>query len=419
VEGQNPAEPGTPGDVTSGEAQPAVEAPQPVADPQPAYSPPPAYSPLPEYAPQPQYTPPPPAYAPYPVAPPPAKPRQTDRLLLIIGLIVVLLLAAGGVGAVLANASLASTYSADRTVTDYFAAQKSGNTAYMIANANYLKGDGSYSQYFNEGGLSAMLAIPQNTDLQDVKVASTTIVDTNTSTVNVTMTWAGHHVVQAFTVHRDLARVHYNFYNSWRVDIPFASINLTLPNQPGSIAVDGLTLPQGALKDIQVIQGFHKVAMGSTALYDNASLDADTIVAGTTVVFPSTISAKAVAAAKTAIKDAFNLCDKATNAAEFCLGHTYDAPNTPGFIYFITMPGYGDVYYTKYVYTLTSDPTKNMKLVVNSDAGKVAASGTCAYTFTVDGSKKYYLKGTWTATLTTSGGSFGYNLIYDCLKSKA
>ncbi|HXC78140.1 MAG TPA: hypothetical protein VNU19_13930 [Candidatus Acidoferrum sp.] len=409
MEGENPAEPGS----TGTEGQPPVASPPP-GYPQPAYAPPPA-----AYAPPPEYAPPPQVYAPYPVAPPPAKPRHRGRLLLIIGVVLVLLIAVGGVVAVLANASLVSTYSADRTITDYFAAQKSGNTAYMLANANFLRGDGSYSEYFDEGGLKAMLAIPQNTDIQDVNVASTTVVDSNTTTVNVTLTWAGHHVVQAYTVHRDLARVHYNFYNSWRIDIPSQSIHVTLPNQPGSIAVDGLDLPQGALSDIQVIQGFHKVTMDATALYDKASADADAIVGDASVILQIPISATASAAAKTAIEDAFKLCDKVTNAEKFCLGHTYYAPNNPGFVYFITLPGYGNVFYTRYVYSLTGDPTKNMKLVVSSDVGKVAASGTCAFTFTVDGSKKYYFKGTWTATLTTSGGSFGYDLTYSCTDSKA
>ena len=334
-------------------------------------------------------------------------------------MIVVLLLAAGGVAAVLANASLASTYSAQQTVSDYLAAQKKGDAAYMLANANYLRGDGSYSQYFDAGGLNAMLAIPQNTEISNVKIASTTVVDNNTSTVNVTMNWAGHDVVQSFTVHRDLARVHYNFYNSWRVDIPFASINLTLPNQPGDIAVDGLTLPQGALKDVQVIQGFHKVTMDSTDLYDRAFANADAIVGGASVTFPNTISATATAAAKSAINKGFNSCDKATSANEDCLGHTYYAANQPGFIYYLNLPGYGQVQYTRYVLSLTSDPTKNMKLVVSADSGKVAASGTCANTVTVDGSRKYNFKGTWTATLTMFAGSFSYDLIYDCETSKA
>ncbi|HEY8796358.1 MAG TPA: hypothetical protein VIO85_00695, partial [Candidatus Dormibacteraeota bacterium] len=287
------------------------------------------------------------------------------------------------------------------------------------ANANYLRGDGSYSQYFEAGGLNAMLAIAQNTDIQDVKIASTTVTDANTSTVNATMTWAGHHVVRAYIVHRDLTRVHYNFYNSWRIDIPFASINLKLPNQPGSIAVDGLTLPQGALADIQVIQGFHKVTMDATDLYDKASADADTIDAGTAVVFASTISATATAAAKSTVKTAFNNCDKARNTRQDCLGRTYHAPVIANTIFYFDLPGYGQVFYTTFVLSLTSDPTKNLKLTVSADPGKVAASGTCAYTMTVDGSKKYNFKGNWTATLTMSGGSFGYNLIYDCMKSKA
>jgi archaellum component FlaF (FlaF/FlaG flagellin family) len=358
-------------------------------------------------------------YAPYPVAAPPPKPRRTGRLLLIIGLIVVLLLAAGGVGAVVANASLASTYSAQKTVADFLAAQKKGDTAFMMANANYLRGDGSFSEYFDESGLKAMLALPQNTDINDIHIASTTVVDANTSTVNVTMTWAGHHVVRAYTVHRDLARVHYNFYYSWRLDIPFGSITLMLPNQPGSISVDGLTLPQVGVKDIQVIQGFHKVTMGGTALYDAASMDADTIDGGASLVVPGTISPAAIAAAKSTIKKAFNTCDKVTNADKYCLGHTYYAANAPGYIYYFNLPGYGEVDYTRYAYSMTGDPTKNIKLVVSAEVGKVAASGTCAYTMTVDGSRKYNLKGTWTATLTVDGSSFGYNLIYDCTKSKA
>jgi hypothetical protein len=290
----------------------------------------------------------------------------------------------------------------------------------MTANANYLKGDGSYSQYFEAGGLRSMLALPQNTDIQDVKVASTTVVDANTRTVNVTMTWAGHHVVRAYAVHRDLARVHYGFYNSWRIDIPFTSISISLPNQPGSIDVDGLTLPQGAIKNIQVVQGFHKVTMASSDLYDTASANADAIDSGASVVFPSTISAKAFAASAATVKRAFNSCDKASNARHECLGHTYFAPVEANFVYFFDLPGYGQVVYTKFLLSLTSDPTKGMKLVVSADSHKLAASGTCAYTMTVDGTRKYSFKGPWTATLVVQGGVFGWDLLdYSCEKSKA
>jgi hypothetical protein len=402
VEGQYPAEPATDGNAAGGEAQPAVASPPPVDAPA-VYSPPPVYAQ-------------PPQYAPYSAGPPPAKPRRTGMVLLIIGIVLVALIAAGGVAAVVANATLSSTYSAPKAVTDYLAAQKRGDAVFMFNNANFLRGDGSYGQYFDGGGIGAMLAIPQNTDIQDVKVASTTVVDSNTSTVNVTMTWAGHNVVRAYTVHRDLAHVHYNFYNSWRVDIPFASISVILPNQPGSIAVDGLTLPQGAIKDVQVIQGFHKVTMGGTDLYDNASMDADAIDGSASVIFPNTISAAATATAKKTVKEGFTNC----KAIQFtCLNKLYNAPNKPGFVYFFTLPGYGDVPYVTYKYTLTRDQTINMKLVVGADPGKVTVSGTCAYTMTIDGSKKYFLKGTWQGTLTVASGGWGYDLLEDCVKSKA
>ena len=411
MEGQNPGEPGSSGNVTSGEGQPVIASPPPT---------PPAYQQA-IYSPPPVYAPPPQAYAPYPVMPPPAKPRSTGKALLIIGLVAVLLLVAGGVGAVLVNASLTSTYSAEKTVTDYLAAQKRGDANFMLANANYLRGDGSYGQYFEAGGLTSMLAIAKNTDISDVKIASTTVVDSNTSTVNVTMTWAGHHVVRAYTVHRDLTRTHFDFYNSWLIDIPFASINLTLPNQPGRITVDGLALPQGAVKDIHVIQGVHTVAMDGTDLYDADSKDADAIDSSASLVFAGTISANATASIKAEIKKAFTFCDKATNARQVCLNRTYYAPNQANTIYFFSnLPGYGEVDYTRYVWTLSGDPTKSMKLVVNADAGKLSASGPCGFTLTVNGSRKYVFKGNWTATLTFSYGTFTYTGGGgSCWKSKA
>jgi hypothetical protein len=389
-------------------------APQP--EPAPAYMPPAVQAPTPPYVPAAAPMP----YQPYsaaPMAPPAAKPRRTGRLLLIIGLIVVLLLGAAGAGAVVANASLASTYSPDKAVTDYLAAQKRGDVNFMSANANYLKGDGSYSEYFDQFGLKAMMSNPQNADISSVKVESVTAVDANTSTVTVGMTWAGHQLHRGFAVHKDPSRVHFMFYDSWRIDIPFASIHVTVPDQPGGISIDGFPLPAGASTGVvEVIQGFHAVTMNSTDLYDRGSANADAIETDATVAFPSKLSATAVTAAIKTIKKAFNTC---VPRYEDCLGHVYHAPVVAFTIYYFNLPGYGEVDYTTYVYTLTSDPTKGMRLVVESDAGKVAASGNCAYTLTVNGTRHLYFKGTWTATLTMSGGSFGYDFTYDCEKAKA
>lgn len=438
MENENPGQPEGTGELAGNESAPPiapvpappeqpqwypVTAPSPpaYAPPPPAYAPPPAaYTPPPPYAPPPQaYGQPVPPQQQYWTAPPPpaAKQRHTGRTLLIIGLIVLLILAALGAGALVANASLSSTYSPERAVTDYFAAQKRGDADFMIANANYLKGDGSYSQYFNRDELAVMLALPQNTDITNVKVTSTSVVDSNTSKVTVSMTWAGHQVQPALTVHRDLTRVHYQFFNSWLIDIPFVSIHVTAPNQAGAISVDGLPLPAGAPSDIDVIQGFHKVGMAATVLYDSVAVDADGIASTPTVVFPSTISKTAKADAVTSIKAAFKNCNVKTYTD--CINHTYFAPTNTGFFYFFTMPGYGEVDYVKYVWTLTKDPTLNMKLVIGIDPGKISASGICYTTMTVDGTRTYKFKGTWTATMTASPGNFGSLVTSDCATSKA
>jgi archaellum component FlaF (FlaF/FlaG flagellin family) len=365
--------------------------------------------------------PPPLPYWQPPTAPPATKPRRTGRLLLVIGLIVVLILAALAGGAVLANASLSSNFSPEKAVTDYLAAQKRGDASFMIASGNYLQGDGSYSQYFNKDELAVMMTYPQNTDISDVRVTSTTEVDSNTRTVNVTMIWNGHQVQPAFTVHKDPTRVHYLFFNSWLIDIPFVSIHVTLPNQPGSIAVDGFPLPAGAAtSDIHVIQGFHKVTVSATDLYDSYSANADGIASEPSVVVPSKIGVTALASAARTIKQAFS--DKACTTAKYfdCLNHTYHSPNQAGLIYYYNMPGYGEVDYTTYEFTLTGDPTVKMQVAVEANAGKVSASGVCADTMTVDGNRHYHFKGTWQATLTTSsGGGFGYDLVHDCEKSEA
>jgi hypothetical protein len=389
--------------------------------PQPAqqYPPPPQqYPPAPQQYPPQQYGPPPQQYpqqqyAPAQYGPPPARTSHTGRTLLVIGLIVVLLLAIVGVGGVIANASLSSTYSPGKAVSDYFAAQARADTAFMAANANYLKGDGSYSEFFDQNELKAMLAYPENTRIDSVNVTSVTQVDSNTSTVNVSMRWGGHQLLKAFTVHKDSTRVHYSFYNSWRIDIPYSQIHITTPNQPGNVSIDGLPLPSGATSDVQVMEGFHKVTMAGTDLWDPAAQDADGIDTDPKVAFTGAFSANATAAAKSTVKKAFADCRLIKYS---CLGKTYTAG--AGYEY-VGITGYGAVHYQTYKYTLTSDPTVGMKMIVEAGAGKVTVNGTCAYTMTINTGAKYRFKGVWHGTLTMSGGKFGYDVFIDCIRSKA
>lgn len=362
--------------------------------------------------PQPFVPPAPPGAATLPAAPA----RRRSRAPIAIALIV-LLIAALATGAVAANASISGQYSPERALTDYFSAQAKGDVDGMWANATFLRGDGSYHQFFNLDALHQMMALPQNKDISNVKIVSSQFVDPGTTSVTVSMTWAGAQRTHAYTVRKDAARVHDLFYDSWRVDIPSVNINVSLPNQPGDIEVDSLPLPAGASQStIQVIEGYHMVSMTFTSLYAQASQLATGVDTDATVAFAGKLTSTATAAAAAAIKAAFPNC----NAGLYydCPNHTYHAPST-AYIYFLRFPGYPEIDYTSYIFTLSSDPTVGMTLNVLVEPNNVSASGTCAVKLTVDGSRHYNFKGDWTATLVWSNGAFVANVVPNCENAKA
>src|SRR5438105_8441090 len=267
--GQDGASAGSVGAVTPPPAPPQPAYPPPPPAP-PAYAAPPPPQP-PAYAPPPpappSYGPPtqqyaapaqtPPAYAPPQappgygapavyapvVQPPPARRAGRGRVLLVVGIIAVFLIAALGGGAIFANAQLSTTYSPQRAVTDYFAALGRGDVTGMMSNAQFLPGDPSYSQYFGKDAAKALVAVDQDRQSSQVSISSTQPVDDTTSTVKVSLTWGGTPRSMNNTVTKDICRVHYVFYDSWRVDIPYTTITVTLPNQPGSVQVDDVSLP--------------------------------------------------------------------------------------------------------------------------------------------------------------------------------
>ena len=411
-------------------APPAYAAPPPQP---PAYAPPPSAPPsfgppTQQYAapaqPQPVYAPPPapagygapPAYAPVFQAPP-ARRAGRGRVLLVIGIIAVFLIAALGGGAIFANAQLSTTYSPQRAVTDYFAALGRGDVSGMMSNAQFLPGDPSYSQYFGKDAAKALVAVDQNRQISQVSVASTQPVDDVTSTVKVSLTWGGTPRSLTYTVHKDTSRVHYLFYDSWRVDIPYTTITVTLPNQPGSVQVDDVSLPASSQNKVQAIQGFHKVTMLTSDFYDQSSQVADAVESTAAVTFPGTISAAATSAAATSIKAAFNNVTCDVTKYFDCPNHKYNVP--AGYYDNLPAPG-GDIRAnSNWSLTFTGDATTAMVLVITNEAGKLTASGKCAMTLTVDGSKTYHFTGTWTGTLTWSSGAFSSHVLEDCDAARA
>jgi hypothetical protein len=342
---------------------------------------------------------------------PKARRRRLPFVLAANAVLAIILVAA----AVLANASLSQTYSARQAVQNYFSALTHRDANGMLANATFLQGEGSYSYFFDKAAVQDMLKVPANSDIHNVKVTSVREIDGASSVVTVSMSRNGKERTDTLTVRKNSADVHWLFYHSWRVEIPSALIQVTLPSQAGLISLDGIPAPTDNQKAIRAIPGFHRVTMAATTLLDSASQDIDAIDPPAYVTFVGTIKAAALDAAKKAVTDAFNSCDATKYDA--CFNHTYPAPDR-NFIYYFTLPGYGNITYTKYVNTLANDPTAGITFTVQADPGKVSVSGTCATTVTVDGTRHYSLKGTFSGTLTLAGDAFSSDLSWDCEQQK-
>jgi hypothetical protein len=401
------------------------QTPYPAPPPQPPYQPP-AYPQQPlQYGPPPTYAPPapqqgyqqqqPPMQPGF--APPPAK-RNGSRTLLVVGIVAAFLVVVLAAGGILANASFSTTYSAGKAVSAYFAAQARGDAAYMVANANYLKGDSGTDPFFNRTAVAAMAGEKENQAVTGVNVTSTQQLDSATDKVSVSMSWNGTQVSQTYTVHKDTTRTHFIFYNDWKLDVPANTVSFTLPNQPGAVTIDGIAVPAG-LNSETVIQGFHTVTMQQTTFYDATSQTAGAVSGAANVVLTGTLNSNATAQATTSVKAAFadtSWCDPAAHT--YCPGHTYHPQS--GYYEIFTLPNGQKVNAnSSWIYSYVGDASAGMKLAVSSTANEVTASGTCAEKLVLDGKQTVNLTGTWSGTLTWNNGSFDYDILLDCRSSLA
>jgi len=341
--------------------------------------------------------------------------RRPRNLWLVVAATVLLEILVLGGGGVATYELLSSTYGPDRAVMDYFAAQSQGDVSGMMANATFQ--EGSDHELFNQSAIAAMMKLPQNRDVNNVKVVSSRAVDPTAESVSVSMTWGGQHRSQDYMVRKDNSRFRDLVFRYWRVVIPFVTIHITLPNQAGPIQVDGITPATSDVRSVQVVDGYHRVTMSANDFYDRTSQVVDAVDSPPNAEFiPAAISSGAVAMAAAAVKLAFPNCDASVYRG--CLNHTYSAPND-GRMYYFDLPGYGQVFWTTYKVTPVGDPTADMKLVVPPESGKVNASGTCTVTVTFDGTSNYNLAGPWTATLTLDSGGFTADLASNCWANKA
>ena len=337
-------------------------------------------------------------------------------MLLVIGVIAVVVLAALGGGGVLANSSLSSTYSPQRAVSDFFSAMGRGDAGGMMSNATFLSDDSASSQFFTKEAVTAMLAADQNKQISNVKVGVVSTVDSSTDSVSVALSWGGTARNLTYKVRKDSSRVHYLLYPSWRVQVPFTTMTFNLPNQGGRVQVDGLSVAAGS-KKVEAIQGFHSVTMQATDFYSADTQVADGIDSSPIVEFTAGLSSEAKAASAASIKAAFGniTCDVA---------QYFDCPNHRYVVkagYYDLLPAAGGDIRANSWWSIAfvGDPTTSMKLVVSTTSGTVDASGTCAMKLTVDGNRTYNFVGDWKGTLTWASGAFDSDITINCDASRA
>jgi len=339
-------------------------------------------------------------------APAPPGRRRGRRRLVILAIIVGVLTTALAGGAAIANASLSSTYSASRAVTDYLAAMSRGDVAYMVANGNYPKGNLGPDYFLGPGSVQAMMAIHDNRAIANVRVTGVKTLDSRTSSVTVSMTWAGSERSQTFMAHHDESRRHFLLYHSWLIDMPVTTIKITLPLQPGGVGIDGVY--GQAVNTVSVIQGFHSVSMHATDLYDTQTQVVDARDDAGAAAFKAQLSSEAVTWAAEAVRDAFQTpgwkCDPSSID---CLGQRYTAPR--GAREILQMDGGDITAYKSWIFTFTGDPTTDMNLVVAERNGIVNATGTCQMQLLVDGGRKYLYHGQWSFTLTWGMNGFTWD----------
>ncbi len=349
------------------------------------------------------------------IAPQVARRARRGRRLLA-GVLVVLLLAAFAGLAVYGNETLSTRYSPGRATLDYFAAQKRADAAGMMANANFLRADGSDPILFGKDAVASMLLLPPNSDIRDVKVLSSESIDSSTARIKLSMTWAGVGRTAIYTVRKDPKQPRYVLYNAWRVDVPYSTITVTMPAHAGPVTVDGVFGRSGDTSGpIAVIEGYHQVTMVGTAFYDRDVRVANAVEASPTVTFAPAVSASAKSAVANVVQGWFQRCD--ASAHNWCPNHTYNKPDARDWYW--TLPGYGQVYYSTYSYTIDPDLISGMTILV-TDTSAAKANGTCKATLTIDGSTTYRFTGTWSVDLTVVGSDItGANGLWDCTQAAA
>jgi hypothetical protein len=260
-----------------------------------------------------------------------------------------------------ANNFLARQYSPAGAVSQYLSAIQSGDAAaawsLIQVSAPTTKVDAKLT---DRAALQAALSSGKP-DMKSFAVTGTTNANAGMAAVNFSYETSGGTKQGTFSVERS-GESSFGFYPVWHLVITPAVLHVALSQGNSGVSIDGKTiaLPPGAKSTVAVLPLAHKIRFNGSQMLEGTAVAVDTFPsAEQTVAYQPALTAVGLAAAKAAIKSAFDACAKSTSFSQDGCPQKYDA-------YFVSSPQW----------QLVGDPLQDVTISFDQDLN---ASGTGHY----------------------------------------
>jgi hypothetical protein len=260
-----------------------------------------------------------------------------------------------------ANNFLARQYSPAGAVSQYLGAIQSGDTAaawsLIQVSAPTSKVDANLT---DRAALQAALGSGKP-DLKSFAITGTINANASLAAVNFSYETSGGTKQGTLSVARS-GQTSFGFYPVWHVVITPTVLHVAVSQGSSGFSIDGkaIALPSGAKSAVAVLPLAHKIRFNGSQMLEGQVVAIDAFSSSEqTVAYQPTLTAAGLAAAKTAIKSAFDACAKSTSFTQAGCPQKYDA-------YFVSSPQW----------QLVGDPLQDVTISFDQDLN---ASGTGHY----------------------------------------
>jgi hypothetical protein len=189
-------------------------------------------------------------------------------------------------------------------------------------------------------------------DVKSFAITSATNGNASLAAVNFSYETAGGTKQGTLSVERS-GQTNFGFYPVWRVLITPVVLHMSLPEGGSGVSIDGkaIALPAGAKSVVAVLPLTHKIRFSGSQMLEAQAVAVDAFLSSElTVSYQPTLTSAGLAAAKAAIKSAFDACAKSTSFTQDGCPQKYDA-------YFVRSPQW----------QLVGDPLQDMTISFDQD----------------------------------------------------